>query len=1025
MLELTLINPRETAESEILDMIRKEPHLICDRIPQTEERCLVAVQQSGELLEFIAKGNQTYEMCMAAINNNVKTFAFTAKKLQTKEMCEAVLSKDGLLLEYVASELMCQELCNIAVNNNPHALRYVPYCYRSKSLIMSAVDTDYHVLKYINAYDPFWDDSITDVLTLNGLALEHVHGYKLRKTHCLTAVEQNPLALRFVPEKYLSQKMCDSAVKRNPMAIQYVPLIFKTEKLCKKAIASDLHVFEFIPDEYISEQLCKDAIAIDPKLFKFVPDHFKTGEMSKSVITAYPWLFGFVPPTLITADLCSFALKTDYRALRYVPHSLLNKNNYIEFHQYLVRIAEEDAEFAPDMRKFYAMTFSEWPEEIRNDKQIIELSRQLGLRSVVKKCYLSETQSFYVKERIPYMEPIENEFSCFDEFYNYLDGDLQNADLYHYDFFNIDLSKYSLIGANVNSKVLWENGLYDPSFYDLTVKGYTQNDVSSSELIPAEAVLHDTDIGGTISRTSRKLYYISDLHINHKLLEKFPDYATQYEIECAINDIVAKLLRTAQERNEDDYLLIAGDISFNFETARIFYSSLAQKWRNVILVLGNHELWNLQQNKSTVDHCVSQYRNLCNELGFVFLHNELLILDGNDFRHVISEYDLADASSNDLQAFRKKLINNNRLIVYGGLGFSGYNPDYNAQNGLYRSAIRTLEEDLAETCRFETIYNKLLDAMGDLPMIILTHTPMENWSKRIYNPNWIYVNGHTHRNHFFCNEEKTVYADNQIGYHNYGSIGLKFFYLQKSFDIFCDYPDGIYPISREQYLSFNKGMQIRMNFNRTDGQIHMLKRSGIYCFIYENEKNTYLLSGGALNKLGNRDLQYYYQRLPLYADVVNARFSYYYTLLDRVSQAVKRIGGSGNIHGSIVDISFFNHIFVNPEDFSITPYFALSTVQKIFYPNVQALLLEHCKDLHANYLALQGNQSKETMLLANLPNSSQISKATYVPDTGMYKLSKLVKRVQFLVDKKVVRVWDDNLLDDKKEMEEMLLMLES
>ena len=42
----------------------------------------------------------------------------------------------------------------------------------------------------------------------------------------------------------------------------------------------------------------------------------------------------------------------------------------------------------------------------------------------------------------------------------------------------------------------------------------------------------------------------------------------------------------------------------------------------------------------------------------------------------------------------------------------------------------------------------------------------------------------------------------------------------------------------------------------------------------------------------------------------------------RIADMVKQIGGIGAIHGSIVDIDFYNHIYVNPFDLSITGYWA-------------------------------------------------------------------------------------------------------
>lgn len=63
-----------------------------------------------------------------------------------------------------------------------------------------------------------------------------------------------------------------------------------------------------------------------------------------------------------------------------------------------------------------------------------------------------------------------------------------------------------------------------------------------------------------------------------------------------------------------------------------------------------------------------------------------------------------------------------RFVIFGGLGFSGYNPTYNAKIGLYRETIPSVQEDLAQTQRFETLYQKIEQCFLDREMIIATHT---------------------------------------------------------------------------------------------------------------------------------------------------------------------------------------------------------------------------------------------------------------------------------------------------------------
>ena len=50
----------------------------------------------------------------------------------------------------------------------------------------------------------------------------------------------------------------------------------------------------------------------------------------------------------------------------------------------------------------------------------------------------------------------------------------------------------------------------------------------------------------------------------------------------------------------------------------------------------------------------------------------------------------------------------------------------------------------------------------------------------------MYVSGHTHRNMFFDDGVKRIYADNQIGYRN-ESPHLKSFLMDGEYDYFCNF----------------------------------------------------------------------------------------------------------------------------------------------------------------------------------------------------------------------------------------------
>jgi hypothetical protein len=290
--------------------------------------------------------------------------------------------------------------------------------------------------------------------------------------------------------------------------------------------------------------------------------------------------------------------------------------------------------------------------------------------------------------------------------------------------------------------------------------------------------------------------------------------------------------------------------------------------------------------------------------------------------------------------------------------------------------------------------------------------PKENWATKAYNENWIYVNGHTHKNEYFSDTEKTVYSDNQVGYYSM-NFGLKYFYASKHYDLFSLYSDGIYKITRNQYIDFNRGVGIFGEYNRL-GKIYMLKRRNIYCFFYEDEKTQkmYLLNGGVIVNVPEQNLQYYYENMGKYSQRIDEIFSGYFNALKRISDGVKAFGGRGSIHGCIVDIDFLNHLYLNPYDGTLSAYFALSTKDKIFYNDIDSLLNVHCKELYENYKRLLSNNSEKIAMICGKENIENITDIPqYIDDMSMYKPSKVIRSLQYLTEANVIRTWNDALLN--------------
>lgn len=209
-------------------------------------------------------------------------------------------------------------------------------------------------------------------------------------------------------------------------------------------------------------------------------------------------------------------------------------------------------------------------------------------------------------------------------------------------------------------------------------------------------------------------------------------------------------------------------------------------------------------------------------------------------------------------------------------------------------------------------------------------------------------------------------------------------------------------------------MGISMEFNREDN-VTMLKGQGFYCFLLEKSstEKLYLLNGGMPIKLDHNDIEYYYSRMGNYAAIVQQFLGEYHRTLKSISKSIQAIGGNGNIHGCIVAIDSFNHVYLNPIDGTITPYYATSITEKYVYSDIQKLLQEQRQDLYIRFIELQTVEvtSKGTFLNNSALSEVSTELTQFIADTFMYKPSRLMRSLQYLTDVKVIRVWNDQLVN--------------
>ena len=672
-----------------------------------------------------------------------------------------------------------------------------------------------------------------------------------------------------------------------------------------------------------------------------------------------------------------------------------------------------DLDITPEFCKKYNYSKSEnmlLEEERKNSinraKAHIIRSKGNGISKQVNKYYNAFSKNFLVQiflndENEKKMWTKEFKFKYFFDFLYFLNRDLSDTNLIFceglqnikdFSGINFENSKLrSVVWTKLGKQCEKQNFLkQNTSNFEVIVK----NEEESQDVL-----LTDWSSISDSSEEGRKIHYITDLHLIHRFQNAgcitWEDCI--YSIQQIINGV---------DLNNCELLLIGGDVSSNYSIfckfVEILSYSITRRCK-VIFTLGNHELWAFPDK--SLEEIVQIYRSCLEEHGMILLHNELLYAN-SDFSewNIISDKDILMYSYQEL----RELLKTSRVHIFGGLGFSGYNEDFNADRGVYQNVINRAEEIL-ETQRFEALYDRILYVLNDKEVVIFTHMPFDDWhmeSER--GKNFIYVSGHNHRNTFFEDGEIRIYSDNQIGY--YGETPrLKYFRVDGKYDWFLDYPDGIHKITRDDYIEFYRGKNIQITFNREIHGLYMLKKSGYYCFILKNVLGSlFIMNGGAIKSLSRSNINYYYTNMEAQIAYIKTPLDKFEAIQKKISNDIKKIGGSGYIHGTIVDIDYYNHIYVNPIDLKMTPYYALDMIRKYAYPNVPALLSQECPNLYANYKKLLQMENRNEIAIISDFDETQVIQPILYENTDIYQASREIRKMQKL-NSQILTAWYDNV----------------
>ena len=797
--------------------------------------------------------------------------------------------------------------------------------------------------------------------------------------------------------------------------LKYTAKRLKTDEMCDKAVAANVLNFIYTPEEYRTAERCFEAVSRD------------TGE-----VTGERALLSAVPEKVLNGafggEIYATAVAANWRSLSFVPKEYISPKllmdaaeaipegySLCDVSYYFPRKKLTKTLCVAIMRRT-GKGYDSLPPRFKKDKDVIDAAM-----SSYPDVVMELTDEQLTEERLRRALELDNTL-----FHRLSDEILDRFGIEH--------------PANETQAKDAASSLPEIRAVELELPEVPGTSlVTTASSLP---VLYDLTAGDNIPNIG-KFFYITDLHLESQLgLTGMTVDEIKGNVAQKVDEMLGGL---SKEDMADGVLLVGGDVADSEEVAKIFFDAVFFHFHGpIIFVLGNHELWDgctyangKSCQKRSIDEVVTAYKQF-NKTKFGFeakmycLENEVLVCYKNSMYQnsdefgvgrktagmprgglcVLTEEMLLNTSTDDLREFFDECS----MIVLGGLGFCGLNPRYNADTGLFRDRV-SREEDVERSKRFRAVYDRVVSCADNKRVVVLTHTQTEDWTTDAPHPNWVYVNGHTHQNGLVKTEDGvTVLYDNQVGYKP-KKWHLNQFSLERYYDPFEAWADGIYRITPQQYMDFNAGRGIQMEYFRHQGDIYALKQKGIYMFMLQHGIGLYLLRGGQkLNVF--HGLEYYAANLEKYVEKIQAAFRPYRNALDKIAAEVKRFGGSGYVHGSIVDIDYYNHIYLDPFDGYLMPYFALDVTDRREFRSVRELLESspfpalgsdgtpmlsaYTKLLDAGGVSILAPTVKEAAL-AVVPMEILDERNIYAP-------SRVMKSIQYLLDKGVVRVWNDAVL---------------
>ena len=418
---------------------------------------------------------------------------------------------------------------------------------------------------------------------------------------------------------------------------------------------------------------------------------------------------------------------------------------------------------------------------------------------------------------------------------------------------------------------------------------------------------------------------------------------------------------------------------------------LIQEW-SVFFVLGNHEYVGAKSVQEAVDWYVQN----------------------------LAKYGISILQNCSVQT--------KHCVIYGGTGFAKYEKVWNANKVC---GCVTRDEEIRETDLFEEEYRRALSLakQTDKLFLCVSHYHRKHCLAST-DREAIYFSGHTHRNERVQTEDLVVYADNQIGY---TAKNFRFKLAETGYvaNPYAFLSDGYHVTNLEEYMMFMRYSCIPCAGFGTvarvcrHGDMYVLKRFGYYGFFIVNSMNGIsIVVGGITRKITlSTNIQWIYNNFEQILLKYMTAMLPFWEFEQKFSIELQRLGCSGTIHGSIIDLDFENHVMLNPVTGEATCYYAPMSFygqERYEFSSLSALLQYHAK--HGTNCLQNLQMMSSTSDLVEVENLLQISCQPMFEKYGahdLYAMSKMILSLQRLFTARVLQQFDVTLVQASDEHQKL------